>query len=131
MVNVNYEKWPNLAITSFRSPALRQKHNLNVCHTSHQNLTKFYFGSTQGSKEISTNCNFHYMTMPMMMSQILNSVDFTKTQKSGYLENETFFLQIKKLTNYTSRATLRQKNSSVVEVTSKQKTQHFLGPNLV
>ena len=44
-----------------------------------------------------------------MTSQILKSVDFTKTQKSRYLENKTFFLQIKKFINYTSRATLRQK----------------------
>ena len=35
--------------------------------------------------------------MPMMMSQILKSVDFTKTQKARYLENEIFFLQIKKI----------------------------------
>ena len=35
--------------------------------------------------------------MSVMTLQILKSVDFTKTQKSGYLENETlFFLQIKK-----------------------------------
>ena len=33
--------------------------------------------------------------MPMMTSQILKSVDFTKTQKPKYLENKTFFLQIK------------------------------------
>ena len=45
----------------------------------------------------------------MMALQILNNVDFTKTQKSRYLENETLFLQIKKIINYTSRATLRQK----------------------
>ena len=36
----------------------------------------------------------------MMTSQILKSVDFTKTQKPRYLENETnkknFILQIKK-----------------------------------
>ena len=33
----------------------------------------------------------------MMMSQILKFADFTKTQKSRYLENETlFFLQIKR-----------------------------------
>ena len=38
--------------------------------------------------------------MLMMMSQILKSSDFTKTQKSRYLENETFFLQIKKLATY-------------------------------
>ena len=47
--------------------------------------------------------------MPMMTSQILKSVDFTKTQKSRYLENETFFLQIKRFINHTSRATLWQK----------------------
>ena len=35
--------------------------------------------------------------MPMMMSQILKSVVFTKTQKPRYLDNKTlFFLQIKK-----------------------------------
>ena len=48
--------------------------------------------------------------MPMMTSQISKFVDFTKTQKSRYLKNETlFFLQTKKFINYTSRATLRQK----------------------
>ena len=48
--------------------------------------------------------------MPMVTSQILKFVDFTKTQKSRYLENETLlFLQIKKFTNYTSSATLWQK----------------------
>ena len=46
----------------------------------------------------------------MMMSQILKCVDFTKTQKSKNLKNETlFFLPVKKFTNYTSRATLLQK----------------------
>ena len=56
--------------------------------------------------------------MPMTTSHILKSVDFTKTQKSRYLENKTrFFLQIKKIINYTSKATLLQKNSFVAEVT--------------
>ena len=42
-----------------------------------------------------------------MKSQILKSVDFTKTQKSRYLETETlFFLQEKQIINYASRATL-------------------------
>ena len=51
--------------------------------------------------------NFHYPAMPMMMSQILKSADFTKTQKSQCVENETlFFLQIQKFINYTSTATL-------------------------
>ena len=35
--------------------------------------------------------------MSMMTSEILKSADFTKTQKSKYLENEAlFFTQIKK-----------------------------------
>ena len=45
----------------------------------------------------------------MMTSQILEFVDFIKTQKSRYLENETFLLQIKKFINYILKATLRQK----------------------
>ena len=46
----------------------------------------------------------------MITSQILKSVDFTKTQKSRYLENETLFLfQIKKIINCASKAILRQK----------------------
>ena len=45
-----------------------------------------------------------------MTSHILRFVDFTKTQKSENLESETLsFLQIKKLLNYTSMATLFQK----------------------
>ena len=57
----------------------------------------------------------------MMTSQILKFVDFTKTQKSRYLENETlFFLQIKKFINYTLRATLWVKNTYVAEVTFNQ-----------
>ena len=39
--------------TSFQSPVLNQKHVRNVCHTVHLCLTKFHFGSTWGSKEIS------------------------------------------------------------------------------
>ena len=55
-------------------------------------------------------CNFHYKAMPIMTSQNLKSVDFTKSQKPVYLENETSFsLQIKKFINYTSKATLWQK----------------------
>ena len=35
--------------------------------------------------------------MPKVMSQIFQSADFTKTQKSKYLANETlFFIQIKR-----------------------------------
>ena len=53
----------------------------------------------------------------MMTSQILQSVDFIKTQKSRYLNNETLFLlQIKQFINCISRATLWQKNNFVAEI---------------
>ena len=55
----------------------------------------------------------------MMMSQISKSVDFTKTQKSTYLKNRPFLFQLKKIINYTSRATLLQKNDFAAEVTFK------------
>ena len=55
-----------------------------------------------------------------MTSQILKSVDFTKTQKSRYLENETFLFQIKKSIDCTLWATLWQK-IVVAEVTFKKK----------
>ena len=46
----------------------------------------------------------------MVTSQIWKSVDFTKTQKSKYLENKKLYiLQIKKFLNYTSSASLWQK----------------------
>ena len=54
-------------------------------------------------------CNFHYGAILMMRSKILRSMDFTKSQKPIYLENETSFsLQIKQFINYTSKATLWQ-----------------------
>ena len=52
-------------------------------------------------------CKLHYAAMLIMMSQILKSASFTKTQKSRYLEIKTlFFPHIKKFINYTSSATL-------------------------
>ena len=57
--------------------------------------------------------------MSKMMSQIFKFLDFTKSQKPRYFENETlFFLQIKKFINYTSKATLQQK-SFIVGVSFK------------
>ena len=58
----------------------------------------------------------------MMTSLILKSVDFTKTQKSRYLESETFFLQMKKFIDYTSRA----KNSFVAELTFSEECQQII-----
>ena len=50
--------------TSFQSSPFNQKDVKNVCHTAHQYLTKFYFDSTQDSKEISvsvTSINQQYL----------------------------------------------------------------------
>ena len=62
-----------------------------------------------GFKRNKHKGNFHYVAMPMMALQILELEDFTKTEKSRYLEIETFFFQIKKFIDYTSRVTLLQK----------------------
>ena len=57
--------------------------------------------------------------MSMMTSQILKFVDFTKTKKCRYLENETlFFLQIKK-SLITHQGLLYGKNTFVAEVIVK------------
>ena len=45
----------------------------------------------------------------MMTSLILKSADFTETQKSRYLENETFFLQKKKNSFITDQGLLYDK----------------------
>ena len=56
--------------------------------------------------------------MPMMASQILKFLDFTETQKSRYLENETLK---KKIVNYTSETTLWQNIVFVAEVAFKER----------
>ena len=62
---------------TFQSPLLSLKHVINICHTAHWYLAKFHY-------------NFHYVTMPMVTLQMtVKTVDFTKTQKSRYLQNKT------------------------------------------
>ena len=58
-------------------------------------------------KELELVC----LAMPLMTSQILKYVDFTKTQKSRYLENKIHKLHIK--------GYFMAKNNFVVEVTFK------------
>ena len=68
--------------------------------------------------------------MLMMTSEILKSVGFTKTQN---LKNETlFFLQRKKIINYTSNTTyFVTKNSFVMEVTINNKRNPQVEDRLV
>ena len=53
----------------------------------------------------------------MMTSQILQFMDFTKTQKSKYLQNEIFILQIKKSHYLHIKDYVMAKNTFVAEVT--------------
>ena len=77
------------------------------------------FQQNLGFKRNKQKCNFHYVAMFMMTSQTLKSVDFTKAQKSRYLDNETLFsFRIKKIINCASKAT-SCKDSFVAEVTFK------------
>ena len=96
-----------MRLISFKAAALNQKHIRNVCHTAHLHLTKFLLIAFKFQRN-KLKCNFHYEAMPMMTSQILRSVDFTKSQRPRYLENNKtlFSLQIKKIINYKSKATL-------------------------
>ena len=53
-----------------------------------------------------------------MKLQISKSVDFSKKQKSRYLENETlFFIQVKIFINLHIKSYFTAKNSFVTEVT--------------
>ena len=104
--------------TSLQSPALSQKH---VRHLPYSTLLfdQVSFWWDLGFKRNKHKCDFHYVTMLVMTSQVLKCMDFTKTQKAKNLKNETFFLRIKEFINYTSSATLLQKNSFVAEVNFK------------
>ena len=66
----------------------------------------------------------------MMMSQIFQFVDVTTTEKSKYLENKTFFLQIRKSLITHQGAYFISKNTFVAEVTfnsisEKKTTEYF------
>ena len=53
----------------------------------------------------------------MMTSQILKFVDFTKTKKSRYFENQTFFSSNKKVHSLHVKDYFMAKNTFVAEVT--------------
>ena len=55
--------------------------------------------------------------MPVMTSQILRSVDFTKTQKSRCLENETIFSLNKKIRQLHIKSYFMTKKNFLAEVT--------------
>ena len=62
----------------------------------------------------------------MMMSQILKCVDFIKTQKSRYLENETYFSSNKKNHELHIKGYFIAKNSFVAEVKYCDKIQEYM-----
>ena len=79
--------------TSSQSPALSQN-MLEMFVIQHTGIWPNFILIVVRIQKNKHKCNFHYVAMPMMTSQIVKPVDFTKIQKSRYLENETFFLQI-------------------------------------
>ena len=81
-------------------------------------------------KRNKNKCNFHYLVMHMITSQVLNSVNFTKTLKSRYLENKTFFFfQLKNFINCPSRATLWQKRF-VAKITFNRRPKNHKNKNV-
>ena len=65
--------------------------------------------------------------MSVMTPQILKFVDFTKTQRSRYIENQTLlFLQIKVKLLITHQGLLYGKNIFVAEVTFKKCEYNFI-----
>ena len=82
-------------ITFFEKVKKGQLKNGNCQLLKWADLTILPFWSNKMTKQSGTS-NLHYVAMLMMTSQILKYIDFTKTHKSRYLENETFSLQIKK-----------------------------------
>ena len=82
--------------SSFQSVALSQEFVLKIQKKQHK-------------------CNFHDVSMPLMTSQILTSDDFSKTQKSRYLENEMRFSN-KKINSLQIKSYFIPKNNFVVEV---------------
>ena len=97
--------------TSFQSLALSQKHVRNVCHTTHQHLTKFHFDI--GFRKNKHKCNFHHVAMFMMTSQMFKSVKFSKTEIQVSQEHINYFIA---------------KNSFVLEVIFNQLTRQ---PNFI
>ena len=113
--------------TSSSSPALSQKHVTLL-------FDQFSFSQCLGFRRNKHNCNFHYIAMPMVTSQILKSGFHKNAKIQISREQNIIFLQIKKFINYISKVTLwhgdiiRQyyismivaKNSFVAEVTFKE-----------
>ena len=69
-------------------------------------------------------CNFHYVAMPMMTPQIFKSVNFTKTQKSRYFTNKTFFLQKKTTTLIAHQGPLYAKKCFAADVIFSRRPQN-------
>ena len=84
---------------------------------NYTNLTKFHFDNTNDFKEKIAMSKKLLMSKTMMIPQILKFLDSPKTmQKSKYLGNETFFLQMNYIIIYTRRSIIWQKNSFVLVI---------------
>ena len=74
------------------------------------NVFSWWVGKHHKIEMLNPTSDLYLQRRLSKTSQILKSLDFRKTQKSRYLENETLlFLQIQKFLNYTWMATLWEK----------------------
>ena len=83
-------------------PSLRhwaKKNMLEMLDIQHNSIWPIFILIAIRIKKNKHKCNFYYVAVPMT-SKVLKfqkNADFTKTQKSRYLKNKTFFFrQIKK-----------------------------------
>ena len=91
-----------------------------MCQKYVRNVTKFILIVFRIQKN---KCNFHYVAMLMMTPQIFKSVNFTKTQKSRYFKNKTFFLQ-KNKTLIVHQGLLYAKKRFAAEVIFSRRPQN-------
>ena len=107
---------------SSQSSALSQKNMLEMLDIQHNSIWPIFILIAIRIKKNKHKCNFYYVAVPMT-SKVLKfhkNADFTKTQKSRYLKNKTFFFrQIKKSLITHQQLLYGKKNSFVAEVAFK------------
>ena len=92
------------------------KNILEMFVIQHNKFDQIWFRECLGLKRNKHKCIFHYyVAITMMTSQILKSVDFTKTRKSSI--SRTIFSWNKKILWLHIKGYFMAKNGFVVEVT--------------
>ena len=75
--------------TSFQSPALKQKHVRNVCHTAHKYLTKFHSDST---KWLSVRLCTKWLWVRVLLQSLKQERALVKLGKMYFISLQKLFL---------------------------------------